>query len=466
MSARKPAPRKTRSRAGANGPGRRARHAPGADTLAHAALAVHAVVHQGRSADDALEAALERGDRAAVRAVALGALRWYLRLAPALEPLVSRPFGELAPKLQALLVTAAHQVEYSRGAPEAQVHLAVDASRIAGEGRASGVVNAVLRRFVEQRAGLLGQVDREAAGRHAHPRWLVGALQSAWGERCEAMLAANNRHPPMLLRLDDAQVTGEDFLRSWRALGRNARTLDWNPQAVVLEHPVAVQVLPGFDSGAVSVQDGGAQLAAPLLDAGPGMRVLDACAAPGGKTLHIAQRTPDLAELIAADHDPLRLQRVRQNLDRAGRNALLLTADLRETPPSLAPGSFDRVLVDAPCSGTGVIRRHPDIKLLRRPDDIPAFAAVQGRILRTAFELLRPGGRLIYCTCSVLPQENEALVQAFLDAEPRAAVAGWTEGLPPPPGLVERKVGWQLLPGGDADTDGFYYACLQRPMNY
>jgi 16S rRNA (cytosine967-C5)-methyltransferase len=290
----------------------------------------------------------------------------------------------------------------------------------------------------------------------------VDELQATWGERAGQILAANNRHPPMVLRLDPAQLTVVDFLRAWRALGRNARTLDWNPDAVVLEHPVAVQVLPGFDSGAVSVQDGGAQLAAPLLDAKPGMRVLDACAAPGGKTLHIAQRTPDLAELVAADEDPLRLRRVRQNLERAGRDALLLTADLRERPESLAPGHFDRVLVDAPCSGSGVIRRHPDIKLLRRPEDIPAFAATQRKILRTAFELLRPGGRLIYCTCSVLPNENERVVEAFLAGEPRAAAAAWTEGLPLPPGLVERKLGWQLLPGGDADTDGFYYACLQK----
>ena len=443
-------------------PVRRSRHAPGAETLAAAALAVHSVVHEGRSADVALEAAQARTDRAAVRAIALGTLRWYLRLAPAIEPLLNRPFAELSPRLAALLVTAAHQVEYSRGAPEAQVHLAVDASRIAGEGRASGVVNAVLRRFVAQRAELLARVDAGVAARHAHPRWLVDAIGAAWGEHTDSILAANNQHPPMTLRLDPAQNGSADFLRSWRALGRDARPVPWNPDAVVLEHAAAVQTLPGFDVGAVSVQDGGAQLAALLLDARAGMRVLDACAAPGGKTLHIAQRTPDLAELVAADDDPLRLQRVRENLERAGRNALLLTADLRERPPSLAPASFDRVLVDAPCSATGVIRRHPDIKLLRRAADIAAFASTQRKILATAFELLRPGGTLIYSTCSVLPEENEAVVSAFLAGEPRAAVAGWTESAPRPPGLLQRNVGWQLLPGGDAGTDGFYYAGLHR----
>jgi len=443
-------------------PARRARHAPGAETLAQAALAVHAVAHDGRSADVALEPAQARTDRAAVRAIALGTLRWYLRLAPAIEPLLNRPLAELSPRLGALLVSAAHQVEYSRGAPEVQVHLAVDASRIAGEGRASGVVNAVLRRFVAERAGLLARVDAGRAGRHAHPGWLAEALTAAWGESAEQILVANNQHPPMALRLDPAQTSADDFLRSWRALGRDARVVEWNPDAIVLEHAAAVQTLPGFESGAVSVQDCGAQLAALLLDARPGMRVLDACAAPGGKTLHIAQRTPGLAELVAADDDPLRLQRVRENLERAGRDALLLAADLRERPPSLPPGSFDRVLVDAPCSATGVIRRHPDIKLLRRREDIAAFAATQRKILATAFELLRPGGTLIYCTCSVLPEENEAVVSAFLAGEPRAAVSGWTEAVPRPPGLLERAVGWQLLPGGGAGTDGFYYAGLKR----
>ena len=438
----------------------RTRHAPGAETLAVAARAVHEVRNDGRSADVALEAAAERTDRAAVRAIALGTLRWYLRLEPALAPLLNRPLAELSPQLTALLVTAAHQVEYSRGAAEAQVHLAVDASRIVGEARASGMVNAVLRRFVASRAELLATVDADLSRRHAHPRWLVDALRAAWGDRVEQILAANNQHPPMVLRVDPAQMHAEDFLRAWRAMGREANSLPWNADAVVLEHAASVQTLPGFDTGAVSVQDAGAQLAAPLLDAQPGMRVLDACAAPGGKTLHIAQRTPGLKDLLAVDDDALRLARVRENLQRAGRDAVLVTADLTDMPPSLAGERFDRILVDAPCSSTGVIRRHPDIKLLRRPGDIESFAATQARILATAFELLKPGGRLVYCTCSVMPAENQGVVAAFLAREPRARAAAWPESLPRPPGLLDAPVGWQLLPGGDAGTDGFYYACL------
>lgn len=442
-------------------PQRRSRHAPGAESLAAAALAVYEVRYEGRSADVALEAAAEREDRAAVRAIALGTLRWYLRLEPALVPLLSRPLDEVSPRLASLLVTAAHQVEYSRGAPEAQVHLAVDASRIIGEGRASGMVNAVLRRFVADRAQLLADVDTDPARRFAHPRWLVKAI-SVWGDQADAILAANNEHPPMTLRVDPAQMHAEDFLRAWRASGRDAESLAWREDAVVLERPVAVQALPGFESGAVSVQDAGAQLAAPLLDAQPGMRVLDACAAPGGKTLHIAQRTPALAEIVAVDDDPQRLARVRENLQRAGRDATLVAADLTSVPPSFERESFDRVLVDAPCSSTGVIRRHPDIKLLRRATDIDALAITQKRILAVAFELLKPGGRLVYCTCSIIPAENDAVVGAFLADEPRARAVAWPESLIRPPGLRERTVGWQLLPGGGAGTDGFYYACLTK----
>jgi 16S rRNA (cytosine967-C5)-methyltransferase len=215
-----------------------------------------------------------------------------------------------------------------------------------------------MRRFVAQRIELFASSDADLAQRHAHPRWLVDALTAAWGERSEQILAANNEHPPMVLRVDPAQLHTEDFLRSWRAMGREARAVEWNADAVVLERPVAVQILPGFESGAVSVQDSGAQLAAPLLDAQAGMRVLDACSAPGGKTLHIAQRTPGLAELIAVDDDAATCPR--ENLERARLDAVLFAAD--RAVPSSSRGTLRSRAGGCHARPPG-IRRHPDIKL-------------------------------------------------------------------------------------------------------
>ncbi len=438
--------------------------APGATTLGAAAGIVAAVAARGRSADEACEAIGRRTDRAAVRAIALGTLRWYLRLAPAVARLLTRPATRMAPSLHALLICAAHQIEYSRAAPELTVHLAVDAARALGQRRAAGFVNAVLRRFVAERATLLAEVDRDPAAASAHPPWFVAAVAAAWGARAAALLAANNAHPPMTLRVDLTRGSVADYLRELAAAGRAARALEWAAGAIVLERPAPVQALPGFGTGRVSVQDAGAQCAAPLLDPQPGERVLDACAAPGGKTGHLLELQPALADLLAVDIDGARLRQVEQTLVRLARGARvrLRRLDLRAPGALLDEPPFDRILLDAPCSASGVIRRHPDIKLLRRSADLAAYAATQSALLRRLFGRLAPGGRLVYATCSVLPEENEAVVAAFLAAEPRAAAEPWPTALPRPPGAVATGFGTQLLPGAAADTDGFYYALLRH----
>jgi 16S rRNA (cytosine967-C5)-methyltransferase len=437
----------------------RSRWAPGAAALADAARAVATVAFDGRSADEALRAFDESSQRAAVRAIALGSLRWYLRLAPAIDRLLSNPQG-VANEVRALLLVSAHQIEYSRNAPQATAHAAVDATRILSQGRASGLVNAVLRRFVAEKATLLGQVDRKLSGRTAHPQWLVKLLEQAWPNSHESILTANNEHPPLVLRVDLSRKSRDSYLEELAKADIAASPLDWAPAAVRLDRPVAVAQLPGFHAGVVSVQDAGAQLAAKLLDARPHMRVLDACAAPGGKTGHLLEYTPDL-ELVAVDVDADRITRIRENLERLGRQAQVEIADVRE--PGLSAGRpFDRILVDAPCSSTGVIRRHPDIKLLRRATDIAAFAAVQDQILRSAFNMLAPGGRLVYCTCSLLPSENEEVVARLLTAEPAARVAAAPLAAVLAPGAVDRKIGIQLIPGSQAGTDGFYYACVEK----
>ena len=439
----------------------RTRWAPGAAALAAAARVVEAVVTSGRSADAALAQGESADDRAAVRAIALGTLRWYLRLAPAFDGLMKRPAGVASP-VRALLAVSAHQIEYSRNVPEHTVHAAVDAARILGSERATGLVNAVLRRFLAEHAALLARVDQGLAGRTAHPAWLVDRLGSVWGDSCEGILAANNAHPPMTLRVDLSRTSAADYLSRLREGGIDAQKTQWSESAVTLDRPVPVDRLPGFAEGMVSVQDAGAQLGASLLGARAGMRVLDACAAPGGKTGHILEQLGRAADVTAVDIDPSRVERIRENLARLGRTAQLHVGDARE-PQSFWDGRpFERVLVDAPCSSTGVIRRHPDIKLLRRASDLPALAAGQLAILAGAERMLAVGGRLVYCTCSVLPEENEAVVQGFLEGAPHMTVGQMPPAAALAPGARDRGVGVQLLPGAEAGTDGFYYACLEK----
>jgi 16S rRNA (cytosine967-C5)-methyltransferase len=435
--------------------------APGAPALADAARAIVSIVVDGRSSDAALAPFESSPQRAAIRAITLGSVRWYLRLAPAVEMLLTKPKGLVDP-LHALLVASAHQVEYSRNAPQATVHAAVDAARMLKEERATGLVNAVLRRFVSERAALFARVDTQLGGRTAHPSWLVKRLSDAWPSQIGVdILEANNAHPPMVLRLDLSRQERQQYLAELAAAGVVAKAVDWTQTAVRLEEPVAVSALPGFHEGRVSIQDAGAQLAAPLLAAQPGMRVLDACAAPGGKTGHLLEHTAGLAELVAVDIDAQRVGRIEENLRRLNRSARLVVADIRQ-PASFWDGKpFDRILLDAPCSSTGVIRRHPDIKLLRRTDDIQVLAAAQLEILRAAFGMLAVGGRLLYSTCSVLPDENQRVVERFLETESTARAIALPAGVLVP-GAVERGTGLQLLPGAEAGTDGFYYACVEK----
>jgi 16S rRNA (cytosine967-C5)-methyltransferase len=437
----------------------------GAQALAEAARVVAAVAH-GRSADDALASPDGGPRRSAVRAIALGTIRWYLRLRPAVDSLLSSP-KTLAREVHALLVSAAYQIEYSRDAPALVVSLAVDAARVLPQPRAAGLVNAVLRRFVRERATLLSAADGDPAIRAAHPSWLVAALAAAWPEHCDSILGANNVHPPMVLRLNTRRRSAADYLGDLQAAGLGGSVVDWTAAhagsvAVALQRPVPIGSLPGFKEGWASVQDAGAQVVPLLLDAQPGMRVLDACAAPGGKTTHLLEAAAGPLDLTAMDIDAGRLTRVAESLQRLGLAAQLVTADVREPGAFWDGRPYDRILVDAPCSGTGVIRRHPDIKLLRRAQDVPAFARTQLEILRAAFGMLAPGGRLVYATCSVLPAENGAVAARFLEEEPQARPAPMPHGEALAPGGIALGAGTQLLCGGAAGSDGFYYACLEK----
>jgi 16S rRNA (cytosine967-C5)-methyltransferase len=352
--------------------------------------------------------------------------------------------------VRAILTVALHQIEFSRAPAASVVNIAVDAVKLAGQGSASGFVNALLRRYLRERDDIVARFDRSEPARLAHPRWLLKALRTAWPEDVEQIAIANNERPPMTLRVNVARGSREAYLAALAELKMRAAP-GMGDSSIVLYEPVDVNVLPGFATGLVSVQDAGAQQAAVLLDAQPGERVLDACAAPGGKTGHILERCAGELDLTALDSDAMRLERVQQNLARLGYNAQLIAADLRASE-WWDGRPFDRILLDAPCSGTGVIRRHPDIKLLRRPEDIPGFAATQMQLLQRCATLLKPGGRLVYVTCSVLPQENQELIARFLQQQPGFRLAAPELELLPRP----RSVG----PAGM--TDGFYYASLQK----
>jgi 16S rRNA (cytosine967-C5)-methyltransferase len=430
--------------------------------------ATAAVVARVRSAGETLDEALEdelrkhaAEDAPAIRAMAFGTLRLLPRIDLWLEALLDRPGRGVKPPLLALACVALHQLEQSSHPAHAVVNEAVEATRTLGMSRAVGLLNAILRRFLRERDAILARALAQESGRFAHPEWLIAALRADWPADWAALLEANNAHPPLWLRVNRRRGDRARYLARLADAGIDASAGPVATDSVLLAAPCEVQSLPGFLEGESSVQDAAAQLAAPLLAAEPGMRVLDACAAPGGKSCHLLELTPDLAELVALDIDSLRLERLRQNLRRLDLGATVLRGDARRPAQWWNGRPFDRILLDAPCSATGVIRRHPDIKTLRRPEDIPVFARGQLELLHALWPLLAPRGRLLYATCSVLRAENAAVIEQFLAAQPEA-----TER--PLELAVCARTGAGTGPGasimtGEAGMDGFYYACLERP---
>ncbi len=431
---------------------------PGARARAIAAGIVRDI-GVGRSLSEALPAGLGlvlEADRPLVQELCFGVARWYPRLGAILDGLLARPLKARDADLRALLLVGLYQLIYTRIVPHAAVAETVDAARDLGKPWASGLINGVLRTFLREREAQVARADRGLDGRFAHPLWLVERIRQAWPGRWESVLSACNERPPMTLRVNQLRVSRDEYRCELERLGLKSRLPQASPVALELQEAVPVQRLPGFQDGVVSVQDAGAQLAAALLDLRPGQRVLDVCAAPGGKTGHILETEPALQEVVAVDIDGPRLARVRENLDRLGLSAVLYLGDAARPAGSWARPGYDRILLDAPCSATGVMRRHPDIKLLRRSADIAALAATQARMLAAVWSLLEPGGILLYATCSLIPEENEQQVDRFL----RATADAREMPIQAPWGQV-RTVGRQTLPGDDG-MDGFYYACLQK----
>ena len=404
----------------------------------------------------------ERAQRPAIQSLSFGTVRWYFELDACLALMLDRPGVALDPEIRALVLVGLFQLAHGATPAHAAVAETVEATRALGKPRAAGFVNALLRRFQREGPAILARAHERPQARHAHPAWLLDALARDWPGQWQSIVASGNAEPPMWLRVNRRQGSRDDYRTRLAAAGSEAGNCALAPEALRLAAPMPVGELPGFAEGAVSVQDAAAQLAPYWLAAKSGMRVLDACAAPGGKACHILELEPGIAELVALDVDAARGARIAENLSRLRLAATVVIGDAANA--AWWDGRpFDRILLDVPCSGTGVIRRHPDIKLLRRPDDIPRFAATQLALLRSVYGLLAAGGRLVYASCSVLRAENAGVVGEFLGAEPTALdVTESARLLLPGVAPVQGPGPGCALPCGAEDADGFYYACLEK----
>ena len=434
----------------------------GARLRAVAAEVVHAVAGRGRSLDTALaehDDGVAAADRPLLRLLCYGTLRHYWRLEDQINVLLERPLKRRDHIIHALLAVGLYQLADTRIPDHAAVAETVEAARQLRRPRHAGLVNAVLRRAVRDRIHEHEPSTRVA--RYDHPEWLLDMLGRDWPEDWRDIVAANNRRAPMWLRANVRHGSAEDYLGRLEVEGIRGELLPAVPQAVKLVDPVPVDKLPGFRDGHVSVQDAAAQVAARWLLDGVEGRVLDACAAPGGKSGHLLELGRDRIELTCIDSDAARLESVAENLARLKFDATLIAADASKPSRWWNGEAFDAILVDAPCSASGVIRRHPDVKLLRRASDVAALASLQRDMLEALWPLLEPGGRLLYVTCSVLAAENDAIVAAFMDQRGDVLEGQVLQDYNIRDLMRDKACGHQILPG-TADMDGFYYASLVK----
>ncbi|CAM5531176.1 16S rRNA (cytosine(967)-C(5))-methyltransferase RsmB [Pseudomonas fragi] len=422
-----------------------------------AAKALTAVLNGKASLNSSLPLQLDKveaRDRGLTQDLAFGTARWQPRLSALANKLLQKPFKAADADVEALLLVGLYQLLYTRIPAHAAIGETVGCADKLKKPWAKALLNAVLRNAQRESETLLAELEHDPVVRTAHPRWLQKSLKAFWPQQWEAICAANNAHPPMILRVNRRHHSRDAYLQLLIEAGIEAQPCTFSQDGIVLAEACDVRNLPGFAEGWISVQDEAAQLAADLLDLAPGQRVLDACCAPGGKTCHILEVEPKLAGVVAVDLEAKRLVRVRENLERLGLSAELIAADGRDTATWWDGKPFQRILLDAPCSATGVIRRHPDIKLTRQPDDIAALATLQGELLDAMWPTLEVGGILLYATCSTLPTENTEVIEAFLARTPGAReldIAGQFG--------IKQPHGRQLL-AQEGGHDGFYYAKL------
>lgn len=434
---------------------------PGRNVRACAAQVIVDVVQHGRSLAEVLPAAQQKisaADHSLLAELCYGTLRFFYEIDAISAMLLQKPFREKDADVHALLLTGFYQLRFMRVPEHAAVNLTVEACRFLKKDWAGNLVNGVMRNYLRNTDALNEKLEKNTYASSNHPLWMANIIQQAWPDQAGHIFAANNGRGGMCLRVNALQNSLEEYQKLLIENGIESEISAIAPQALLLHNAVNVNQLPGFFEGSCSVQDVAAQLCTPLLQLQKGQRVLDACCAPGGKTGHILEAEPLLAELVAIDNEALRLVRVQENLARLGffekKSAVnVICADSSQLDSWHDGKLFDRILLDAPCSGTGVIRRHPDIKHLRRESDIAAFSVRQRELLEVLWPLLTPGGILLYVTCSILPQENEQVVSGFLAQHANATVekidADWG---------IETACGRQLLPA--ESNDGFYFSRL------
>ena len=415
-----------------------------------AAKAVSKVVRDGRNLTQVLSETLRKQsgftaqERGALQDLCYGTIRFYSRITFILDSLLERRVHESP--LRCLLLVALYQLQHTRAGQHAIVDQAVRAAKSVNPA-AGGLVNAVLRNFLRKQSALLEAADRKEESHYAYQQWWIDVLKAQYGDRATAILEYGNQHPPMTLRLNARYTNAKEYQALLASQEIAARIVE--PDALILECPAPVERLPKFNEGWVSVQDAGAQYAAGMLDVHAGMRVLDACAAPGGKTAHLLE-SADI-ELVAVDKDEQRLGRVRENLQRLRLNCQVICGDAAKPEDWWDGKTFQRILADVPCSASGVVRRHPDIKWLRRPEDIESFAGQQAQILESLWSLLARDGKLLYATCSIFARENQEVIDAFLAQHDDATQIALSA-----PGMTDG----QLLPNDE--HDGFFYALLHK----
>jgi 16S rRNA (cytosine967-C5)-methyltransferase len=395
-------------------------------------------------------------DRALVQELCYGVMRWFHQLEYILDRLLDKKLKPKDTDIKVLGMAGIYQFLHLRTPPHAIVATTVEACSDLGKPWAKKLLNAVLRRYQREHESLGKDMETCLSAKYAHPEWLLAMIKHDYPENWRQICTANNSRPPMYIRVNRLKITRDKYLTLLSKAGIRGHGTSYNPEGIKLEAPVDVNQLPEFWNGYASVQEYAAQLTPSLLDTGNNLRLLDACAAPGGKLAHILENAPQQIQAIAIESDELRIHKLEQTLSRLQLRARLIHADVRNTHNWWDGILFDRILLDVPCSATGVIRRHPDIKVLRTPGDVDDVLVLQKELLSALWPLLKPDGKLLYITCSILKRENDQQINDFLiyhnDVKPVPINAAWG---------TTTSYGRQILPGQD-DMDGFYYACLQK----